>query len=654
MRRWRAAVWLLGAAAPIACGGEEPAAGAAATEDVTLASLSPALVLPGSRVVLGGASFLPSFAGPSRLRLRGTLGGAGVDVVLPAEFVDYDRLEVRWPGGEAAGLPSEEGRFEGVAAVEAHSSLDGLDHRSRALPVTLEVRRLLAPRLDAVESAASFVNDPVGLAGDGFLLGEGEGESLAVVEGCFTEEGATGCQAVGPVEIPAAPLVAFERRRIWFPFAPTIAGIRPGHFEGTVRIVNRHASGEEPSTGPLATAHDVYEPVLAGISPGTASLGQYVDVAGAGFVGARPGEPNPTLAVTLVDLDGTFTPEGGAPRPAKVSLVPEFVSGQLVRYVLAEEDALGQSVDLRTVAGTFAGTARPVVRWGDDEVAGAAVDVTLGIGHVRQVVWLRFLPHYKESLRHFGLRAADARVRARVLDVVRRDYAGVGVDVRTTAPTDFALFAEVEIGGPDPNGIGLLGYDNTPGKDDGNLRLYDKIGGVNALTQLDGFPGYGGVFVESLFGFSTHPNGLAEANEGADVAFDQLFDPFRQDLGAAAVTAEELGGVPDLEGGEGCPAKKRAGQIACAVWALGSLIGTTVSHELAHSLGLADPGGPSFHNSQDWPDAIMDAGGARPFRERAEVSGEGPGAFCQVDYAYLRQILPTSDPDPLPVRQQCH
>jgi hypothetical protein len=35
---------------------------------------------------------------------------------------------------------------------------------------------------------------------------------------------------------------------------------------------------------------------------------------------------------------------------------------------------------------------------------------------VKQVIYLRFLPSYVESLRHFGLRALDARIRARVLE----------------------------------------------------------------------------------------------------------------------------------------------------------------------------------------------------------------------------------------------
>jgi hypothetical protein len=267
-------------------------------------------------------------------------------------------------------------------------------------------------------------------------------------------------------------------------------------------------------------------------------------------------------------------------------------------------------------------------------------------------VWLRFLPSYVESLRNFGLRAAEGSIRERVLEVVRRDYAGVNFDVRVEEPTDFALYAEVELGGPDPNGIGLLGYDNTPGKDNGNLRLYDKIGGVNALTQLDGYPGFGGVFVESLFTFSEHPGSHAEDVGTGEALFDEIFDPFRPDVDGKPVTAAELGDVPVLASSESCPAAERRSQIACAVWVLGSLIGTTVSHEVAHSLGLADPGGEEFHNAGDWENELMDAGGARPFAERAELLGQGPGIFCQRNYDYLRDILPTTLPDPL-VRSDC-
>ncbi|RLB64521.1 MAG: hypothetical protein DRI90_04360, partial [Deltaproteobacteria bacterium] len=472
-----------------------------------------------------------------------------------------------------------------------------------------------------------------------------------------TEEGSPDCVPLEPTEVVSEPFASFDRTRVVFPFSPHIAGIVPGSFTGTVRLINRHsalAGGVEPDTDTLPTANSIIEPAIVSFAPSTASLGQYVDISGGGFIGVRPGESDAMLATTTIELSGTFTPAGEEPIAADLSLVPEFVRGQMVRYVVNEEDDLGQSIDLRKVAGSFTGTATPQVQFGQDTVTGTAKTITLGIGHVRQVVWLRFMPTYVESLRHFGVRGLDSRIRDRVFEVARRDYGGVNMDFRATKPDDFALYSIVEIGGPDPNGMGLMGYDNTPGKDDGNLRLHDKIGGVNAITQLDGYPGYGGVFVESLFAFSIHPGSLAQSVEGADPLFDLLFDTFRPDLEGNPVAASELNSLPELNDSESCPATDRPTQVACAARVLGSLIGTTTSHEIGHSLGLADPGGSAFHNTGDWPNALMDSGHARSFKERAELGGEGPGAFCQISYDYLRLILPTSEPDPMPVRQDCY
>ena len=561
-----------------ACGGGEPTAppDSGVVQDMVLSSLDPVTVVPGSTIVIGGSGFLPEFAGPTTLYLDGSLDGAAVDVALPARFVDYDRLEVSWPGGLEAGLPAAGGFFEGQARLEAASNLDRRTHVSAEVSAFVDVRDRLVPNLIALDNPVSFVNDWLLAEGEGFLLGGGEGFTAAVVQGCFTPQGGGTCNPVGPVEIAAESIAPFDRHAVRFPFSPHIAGIQPGAFTGSVSLVNRHATGlVEGSATSLDTANAIAEPIVTGFTPGEASLGQYVDVTGGGFVGPGPGEPS-SIAVTLIELAGTFTPEGGPAIPASLSLVPEFVEGRLVRYVVNEEDELGQAIDVRYTPGQFVGTAQPTVEFFDDAVTGQPTSVTLGLRPVKQVVWLRLLPTYVESLRRFGLREADALIRGRVAEVVRRDFAGVNVDVRLEQPIDFALFSEVEIGGPDPNGIGLLGYDNTPGKDDGNERLYDKIGGVNALTQLDGYPGYGGVFVESLFIFSEHPNGLAPDSSSADPRFDALFDPFRPDVGMPLTAAEAASVVLPIDSAL-CPAGDRATQASCAVWALSNLVGTTVS-----------------------------------------------------------------------------
>jgi hypothetical protein len=392
-------------------------------------------------------------------------------------------------------------------------------------------------------------------------------------------------------------------------------------------------------------------------APPVASLGQFVDIQGAGFVGVPAGVSDPTV-VTTFELRGTFTPDGGGGGTSvSLTVIGEWVSGRLVRYVLNEDDALGEAANLRQVPGSFAGTIKPVVMFQTDSVAGDEVPIAFAIGRIRQVIWINFQPSYVESLRHFGLRAVDQQIRARVLEVAARDYQGLNVEFRAERPTDFALYSQVDIQGPDPNRLGLLGYDNTPGKDTDNVRLSDKIGGENATTQEDGYPGYGGIFVESFFGFSEHPGIFATKLDGAVKEFDQLFDAFRPDRGGEPVTASELasGAVPVIGSGSACPptAGGRPMQIACAAFALGSMIGTTMTHEVGHSLGLADPYGSEFHNPGDLPNRLMDAGGARSFNERAEIYGEGPAVFCDSEFEYLRQILPSKDAPPNVTRPAC-
>jgi hypothetical protein len=215
--------------------------------------------------------------------------------------------------------------------------------------------------------------------------------------------------------------------------------------------------------------------------------------------------------------------------------------------------------------------------------------------------------------------------------VVRRDYAGLNVEFTERRPEDFAEYSVIEIGGTDPNGVGLLGLDNTAGKDTGNLRLDDVIGGENASSGEQGYYVYGGVFLRSFTAFSPS---LSQEDLYISPWFDTLFSPFMPALGGTPVDATEWPGGP------------RAQQIQSATLAMGNLIGHTVTHEIGHSLGLTfypeDLEAPTerFHNEGDQPNAIMDGGQRRPFEERAEVDGQGPATFLPQNRAYLESILP--------------
>ncbi|MBA3540114.1 MAG: hypothetical protein H0T79_10835 [Deltaproteobacteria bacterium] len=616
-------------------------------EHIALSKVAPRAVIPGTALALVGESFVDEMWGAATLHLTGEADGQGIDVRWPAKFVDFNTMTVAITSGnldEVGGAVD----FSGTATLEVVATTDGKTYKSMPLDVDLEFRETLTPTPTGLLDGLHFVNDQIEVDGDGFLLGGDEGVSVARVTGCFTLDSGGGCTPVASVDIPLLPREALSRQHAAFAFAPKIAGIRPGTFTGEVTIVNQQIARPEIAADPINAGFTLVTAQIFTIDPPAASLGQYMFVHGGGFVGGEAG------ANTELDLAGTFNKTGGNPAPIAMTLIPEFVEGKLVRYVLNTDDALGRALDLQTDTGEFTGTITPVVTFNGVTVRGEDTPASLTISPVRQVVFLNFTPSYVEGLRDFGMRAVEKRIRDRIIEVCKQAYKGVNVEFRTEPVTDYALYEHVDITGVDPNDMGLFGYDNSPGKDNGNVRLYDRLGGVNALTQQDGYPGYGGVFIRSLMGFSKHPGAFARSIEGADPLFDQIFDGFRADVdGSPIVGADLASGFEPRTTGTGCPAADRLDQIECGVFVIGNLIGGTLSHEIGHSLGLANPFAEGFHNAGDQPNRIMDSGGDRPFLERAELNDVGPGVFCDDEYAYLRMILPTSEPPNAVERPGC-
>jgi len=616
-------------------------------EGLAVTQLAPTSLVPGTRLIVTGASFVAEPWGQATLHLEGRAGERAIDATWPATFVDYTTLTVAIDAGRLAALGGD-GGFHGTATVEVVSATDHQTYRAAPLAVDLALHTRLAPSATGiVAGGVIFINDALEVGGDGFLLGGDEGTTVAQVAGCFTRDTGGGCQPVPAIELPLTP--RGSRTTGSFAFSPRVAGIRPGAFTGTITLVNQQPGADAASAAPLDVAYQLVSPQVFSVDPPAASLGQYVFVHGGGFVGGEPG------AATELELTGSFTRTGAAPAAMALTLIPELINGRLVRYVISSDDELGRSLDLRTETGAFAGTMSPVVSYGGDRVRGPATQVAFAIAPIKQVVYLAFQPSYVEELRDFGLRAVDRQLRERVVAACREVYRGVNLEVRLEPPTDFAQFETVELVGVDPNDQGLFGYDNSPGKDSGNLRLYDRIGGVNALTQEDGSPGYGGVFLRSLMAFSQHPGSFARPASSADPAFDQVFDPLRPDRGGEPVSSADLaGGLSPLTDGAGCPGGDRAHQIRCAIFVLGNLIGGTLAHEVGHSLGLANPYQDGFHDRGDAPNRLMDAGDARPFLERASLAGQGPGVFCDEEYAYLRIILATPEPAYQIARPRCN
>ena len=259
--------------------------------------------------------------------------------------------------------------------------------------------------------------------------------------------------------------------------------------------------------------------------------------------------------------------------------------------------------------------------------------MVLDIRGSHQMVVVRFLPGFFDSLRHYGLGSAAGQVVDSALERMQSIFEDFAVDFITEEPADFlpGAVAHLEIGGPDPNGLGLLGYDNTPGKDVGNVRLGDTIGGANAETQDDGFPGYGGVFIDSFLYWSEDPGLPGERPFGApppDPLFDEMFGPVR----TQNATLEEARGEGD---------SARVAEVQRAIGALSSMVGETAAHEVGHSLGLAQPYGPAnaYHSPIPGAGCLMDSGADRPLGERAGEPGYDETVWCFGDAEYLGSIL---------------
>ena len=613
-------------------------------EGLAISQVAPETIIPGSKVFVTGASFVDAQWGTATLHLS----GGGVDVRWPATFVDFDTMTVAVDSAMISDVGGATD-FHGTARIDVIATTDGETYSSEGITIDLAFRDQLAPAQVSLDSTGViFVNDNIQISGEGFLLGGDEGVTVAKLEGCFTLDSGGACNAITELEIPMNPVEALSRERAVFPFSPKVAGIKPGNFVGKVTVINKQTAISPIAANAIDISYDLVTAQIFAVDPPAASLGQYVFVKGGGFVGGEAG------ALTELELTGTFNRTGGNPAQISMTLIPEFVEGRLVRYVINTDDELGQALDLRVDTGDFTGTVTPIVSYGSDRVRGVSTPASFSIAPVKQVVYLQYQPTYVEGLRDFGLRAVDKKIRERIRAVCQRTFAGINIEFRAEPPTDYALYENVELVGVDPNGTGLFGYDNSPGKDNGNVRLYDRLGGVNALTQSDGFPGYGGVFIRSLMGFSKHPGSFAKSVPGADAEFDKIFDPFRPDVGGEQVTSADL--AADLEvltDGSSCPGTDRKSKVECAIFVLGNLIGGTLSHEIGHSLGLANPYMEGFHNAGDAPARIMDAGGDRPFLERSELQNQDPGEFCDDEYAYLRTILPTGMPEPAVERPGC-
>jgi hypothetical protein len=502
---------------------------------------------------------------------------------------------------------------------------------SAPVAVTWHVAHALEASLHEMPSGSFHRDESVLIGGDG-LLDAGEGANLLEVTGSFVRD-ADDAVVVVDTQLFVDLVDPLDRTRGHIRLSTAIGGLSPGRFTGSVRVLTNAATGTVSASAPFGVDWIFLTPVIYEVAGSSAALGQYVSILGGGFLGGQG-----SSELTILSLEGTVTVEGGAPSSfGPTSVYAEWVSDSEVKLPL--EPAVQNSELVSALFGarrfTFDGAVTPIVSAGGvEEVVGNAISTQIHVTGARQVVVVRFLSTFEDSLHRFGLGIVAEAVREATLARINAIWGGYAVSVHQSAPADAipSAVATLEIGGPDPNGIGLFGYDNTPGKDVGNIRLSDSIGGSNAEVQEDGAPGYGGVFIESYLWWSSHPGLALDRPAGAppaDPLFDQLFDAVR----SSPATLNEFQGLGD---------PTRVILVQRAVHALGSVIGETAAHELGHSFGLAQPYGSktAYHSKVPGPGCLMDGGAERPLAERASQPGANPIVFCADEPSYLEGVLP--------------
>ena len=458
--------------------------------------------------------------------------------------------------------------------------------------------------------------------GNGFLK-EGEGTSILNLSGQFFD--ANGQSQVLELSEPLTAhsnsneqnsnLMSDRSQRRWLPH-PRYFGILGGRFEGTATITNNSVGGLRISE-PMPVSFELSEPFISFVSPSSVSRGQRLIIEGGGLVDLLDGNE---VGITMLTFNGILTPESEQDpiEYQDLRLPLRHESGSRISSAFEPEfNSSCESLDLGGVPGALDGYLSATVFWRDQEVTTTPHPVSITIAPSKQVVYLSFLPAFTDSLRLFGLRNLSARVIDEIIAVVRRDYAGVNLELRTTPPNDFELYSIVEIGGPDPNAQSLFGLDNTTGLDFCNQRLDDNLAGRNAESGNS----YGGVFVESFLSLSPSLND--DPSTLADPLFDEVFLPLMNSPAQQS----------DLEG-------PRVEQVLKGIRMLGHLVGNTLTHEIGHSLGLpVVPGCGSYHNAAG-PRQIMDCGRDRPFIERAGLDPAGPPQWTAENFEYLQKILP--------------
>lgn len=608
----------------VAC--SEGGASPAFDEDLTVSSWTPSLVLPGTQLHFVGTGFPGADEGEMQVELNGASGSASVFWVSLLQ-VDGEALASCTITPELTNqLQAPVGAFSGTATI-GRRRLGDSKWESITLPLGLTATDNLVPDLDSLQTTPVTLGDDIRLTGSGFLTSQ-EGQTMLVLDGQFRSPQPPLTRSLTELSVP---LEVASRTQATLRLGPDLFGLYPGVFEGAARLVNFAGSGDPLESVALNNAKlTLTESFIDSVTPELARRGQLIHVSGSGFLPTQ----TDMESTTLLRLEGQFSGDDGKvvtwTGNNALLLFPDATEGNdridLVLRVSRNLD--GDLEGLGLSPGVFVGQVLPELFWSGSSTIGQGFELQLRIAPAKQWVYVKFLPSCDQAFETFGLGALQEELQRRIVGRANAYYLGTNLEFTLERPADFVDYSVIEVYGEDPNGINLLGLDNTTGKDIGNLRFNDVIGGRNAESAEDGYYAYGGVFLESFLAFS--PTLAPGVSDMAHPRFDDVFSAVCPQLGGSPATEDELSSGP------------RAALVGEAARVFVNLIGGTLAHEIGHSVGLAMvPGQPDeYHNPGDNPGWLMDSGSNRPFLERAELDGQGPEFFCEYNLEYLHDILP--------------
>lgn len=581
---------------------------------------APAEAFPGARFDVAGDGFLWGSAGETVVWFDGTLDGRPIAFPWPPLEVGPRRIRLGLTPAVLEVLPLPAGRLMGRLRVELHPADQPGARRRGAAALDLVLRATPKPTLTAVDPGPIAPGEGLIVSGADLVDGD-EGRMMLELAGRFVPNDPS--RPVRPLPAVRRPLVERRGRTQGVFASPADAfGLTPGEFEGRARLV---LEGPSSAVTPWLDHVSIttVDPELPPPPPSTLRRGTSIRLE---TRGALPLDAAAQTS-TLVHLVGEHRTLDGARTPVDAWWVPEDIDpGRSFRLALrtriaAETGASPALVGPPWWPGTFTGMLSVTLRVGREAVTSLAVPFSLTLAPEAQAVFIDVRPGFADGLARFGLEAAAPAIIDRVLAVCARDFSGLRVSCSASPPGDALEFVTVELGGQDPNGRNLFGLETSPRKDVDNRRLDERIGGRDPETEA-----FGGVFVSSFLALSP---GAPDPSPLAGPAFDIVFAPFSPEISPDAVPFD-----PAVDG----PGTNRATLADEAVRVLGSLIGSTVTHELGHALGLS-AATDGVHNPGDWPGDLMDAGEYRPLAERAEFGGHPPARFTGPNARALERIL---------------